>query len=395
MEIQLSERIQRIKPSPTLAVTQRAAAMVAEGKDIIGLGAGEPDFDTPQHIKDAAIKAIQAGKTKYTAVDGTVGLKQAIVDKMQRFNGLSYQLNQVIVSTGGKQAIFNMVLATINSGDEVIIPAPYWVSYYDMVKLAGGNPIIHDTDITQQFKITPAQLKAAITPKTKLFFINSPSNPTGIGYTREELRALGQVLSEHPSILIATDDMYEHIWWANTPFSNIVMACPELYNRTIIQNGVSKAYSMTGWRLGYAAGPQHLIKAMNTLQGQSTSNACSISQAAAEAALRGPMDFVETMVSAFKQRHDFVVESLKNMKHVQCLPGDGTFYAFPRVQDFIDTRSDIHNDMELSEYLLMNAGVAVVPGSAFGKEGYIRLSFATDMSTLQEAMKRLAKVFNG
>lgn len=394
LEIQLSERVSRIKPSPTLAVTIRAQQMVSEGKDIVGLGAGEPDFDTPDHVKQAAIKAIQEGKTKYTAVDGIASLKQAVIDKMQRFNHLSFKPNQVIVSTGGKQAIFNMVLAHINHGDEAIIPAPYWVSYYDMVMIAGGKPVIISADIKQNFKITAAQLEKAITPKTKLFFINSPSNPTGVGYTKAELKAIGEVLAKHPQILIATDDMYEHIWWAKESFSNIVMACPELLPQTIILNGVSKAYSMTGWRIGYACGPEKLIKAMNTIQGQSTSNPSSISQAAAEAALRGPMDFVDKMVTAFKERHDFVVDALNKMKYVKCLPGDGTFYAFPCVQDYIDAHPNIaKNDTQLSEYLLQEAGVAVVPGSAFGAEGYLRLSFATSMAKLQEALKRMQTVF--
>lgn len=393
MEILLSDSIQRIKPSPTLAVNAKAQQLIAQGKSIVSLGVGEPDFDTPKHIKQAAIQAIESGKTKYTAVDGIVSLKQAVCDKMENFNKLTYKLNQTIISTGGKQAIFNLVLSVLNSGDEAIIPAPYWVSYYDMVLFAGGNPIVVQASLDQNFKITPAQLKAAITPRTRLFFLNSPSNPTGIGYTREELKALGEILVAHPNIIIATDDMYEHIWWAKEAFSNIVMACPELYNQTVVLNGVSKAYSMTGWRIGYACGPEKLIKAMNTLQGQSTSNPCSISQAAAEAALRGPKDSVIEMVQAFKIRHDYVVESLNNLNNVQCLPGDGTFYAFARVQDFIDRHPTINNDLELADYLLQEAGVAVVPGSAFGTEGYMRLSFATSMQQLELAISRLAKVF--
>lgn len=393
MDIKLSDNIQRIKPSPTLAVNAKAQKLIAEGKDIIALGVGEPDFDTPAHIKQAAIQAIQSGKTKYTAVDGIPTLKQAVCEKMANFNQLTYSPSQTIISTGGKQAIFNMVLALLNPGDEAIIPAPYWVSYYDMVLFAGGNPVVIQAPLEQQFKITPEQLKQAITPNTRLFFINSPSNPTGVGYTRQELKALGEVLAAHPNIIIATDDMYEHIWWAKEKFSNIVMACPELYNQTVVLNGVSKAYAMTGWRLGYACGPEKLIKAMNTLQGQSTSNACSISQAAAEAALRGPQDSVTEMVAAFKTRHDYVVESLNNMNHIQCLPGDGTFYVFARVQDYINQQASIHNDLELADYLLQEAGVAVVPGSAFGTEGYMRLSFATDMQKLEAAVSRLAKIF--
>lgn len=385
--------MQRIKPSPTLAVNAKAQKLIAEGKDIIALGVGEPDFDTPKHIKQAAIQAIESGKTKYTAVDGIPGLKQAVCQKMASFNKLTYQPSQTIISTGGKQAIFNMVLALLNPGDEAIIPAPYWVSYYDMVLFAGGKPVVIDADIKQHFKITPEQLSKAITPNTRLFFINSPSNPTGVGYTRQELQALGKVLAAHPNIIVATDDMYEYIWWAKEPFSNIVMACPELYNQTVVLNGVSKAYAMTGWRLGYACGPEKLIKAMNTLQGQSTSNACSISQAAAEAALRGPQDSVVEMVQAFKLRHDYLVESLNNLPYVQCLPGDGTFYAFAHVQDFIDRQPSIQNDLELADYLLQEAGVAVVPGSAFGAEGYMRLSFASDKHLLESAISRLAKVF--
>ncbi len=393
MDIKLSDNIQRIKPSSTLAVNAKAQKLIAEGKDIIALGVGEPDFDTPQHIKQAAIKAIEAGKTKYTAVDGILSLKQAVCEKMASFNKLTYQPNQTIISTGGKQAIFNMALALLNPGDEVIIPAPYWVSYYDIVLFAGGKPVIVQAPLEQQFKITPAQLKAAITPKTRLFFINSPSNPTGVGYTHEELKALGEVLVEYPNIIVATDDMYEHIWWAKEPFTNIVTACPKLYNQSVVLNGVSKAYAMTGWRLGYACGPEKLIKAMNTLQGQSTSNACSISQAAAEAAIRGPQDSVQEMIAAFKTRHDYVVESLNNMNGIQCLPADGAFYAFARAQDFIDKHPTINNDLELADYLIQEAGVAVVPGSAFGTEGYMRLSFATDMKNLQAAMSRFAKVF--
>ncbi len=393
MEIKLSDSIQRIKPSPTLAVNAKAQKLIAEGKDIISLGVGEPDFDTPAHIKQAAIQAIEAGKTKYTAVDGILSLKQAVCEKMARFNQLTYQPNQTIISTGGKQAIFNMALALLNTGDEVIIPAPYWVSYLDIVLFAGGTPVIIQAPIEQHFKITPEQLQKAITPKTRLFFINSPSNPTGMGYTKQELKALGEVLLAHPNIIIATDDMYEHIWWGKASFSNILMACPELYNRTIILNGVSKAYAMTGWRLGYACGPEALIKAMNTLQGQSTSNACSLSQAAAEAALRGPQDSVIAMVEAFKTRHDYLVESLNNLSYIQCLPGDGTFYVFARVQDFIERHPTINNDLALADYLLQEAGVAVVPGSAFGTEGYIRLSFATSMQNLQATLSRFAKVF--
>lgn len=393
MDIQLTHRLQRIKPSPTLAVTQRAAELKAAGQDIVSLGAGEPDFDTPLHIKEAAIKAIQDGRTKYTAVDGIPSLKAAIIDKMQQFNGLHYTPAQTIVSTGGKQCIYNLLQAIVQEGDEVIIPAPYWVSYPDMVLLADGKPVIVPTDIHQRFKITPEQLEGAITPKTRLVILNSPSNPTGMAYTRDELTALASVLLKHPHVLVATDDMYEHILWAKEPFSNILMVCPELYERTIILNGVSKAYSMTGWRIGYACGPAPLIKAMTNIQSQSTSNPCSISQAAAEAALRGGMETVHTMVATFKKRHDYLVEHLNAIDGIQCAPGDGTFYAFARVQDLIDRDPKMNSDVQLSEYLINHVGLALVPGSAFGAEGFVRLSFATSMEVLDKAIERLQRAF--
>lgn len=393
MEIQLTNRIKRIKPSPTLAVTQRAAELRAAGHDIVGLGAGEPDFDTPQHIKEAAIKAIRDGKTKYTAVDGIASLKDAIAEKLQNFNGLRYSPEQIIVSTGGKQCIYNLLQVIIQEGDEVIIPAPYWVSYPDMVLLADGMPVIVPTEIENRFKITPEQLEAAITSKTKLFIINSPSNPTGMNYTRDELLALSKVLLKYPHVMIATDDMYEHILWTKEPFCNLVMVCPELYERTFVLNGVSKAYSMTGWRIGYASGPASIIKAMKKIQGQSTSNPSSISQAAAEAALRGGMETVHEMIKAFKQRHDYLVESLNAIDGVQCAPGDGTFYAFARMQDIINRMPDIDSDTQLAEHLINVAGVALVPGSAFGGEGYMRLSFATSMEMLEKAIERLKRAF--
>ena len=327
MDFKLSDRVQRIKPSPTLAITAQAAELRAAGKDIIGLGAGEPDFDTPEHIKKAAEKAINDGFTKYTAVDGTASLKQAIIDKLSRDNQLNYTANQVLVSCGGKQSFFNLCQALLNEGDEVIIPAPYWVSYPDMVLLADGKPVIVEADIKQNFKITPEQLDAAITDKTRLVVINSPSNPSGIAYSKQELAALGQVLLKHPHVLVATDDMYEHILWTEESFSNIVMACPELYDRTIVLNGVSKAYSMTGWRIGYAAGPEKLIKAMKKVQSQSTSNPTSISQVAAEAALNGDQSCVETMLAAFKERSEYVYKRLNAIEGITCLPSDGTFYV--------------------------------------------------------------------
>lgn len=389
MKILLSDRVQTIKPSPTLAITARANALKAQGKDIIGLGAGEPDFDTPQHIKDAAKKAIDEGFTKYTAVGGTPGLKQAVVDKFQRENGLSYQTNQVLVSCGGKQSFYNLAQAYINPGDEVIIPAPYWVSYPDMVLLAGGRPVIIAAPQAQGFKITPAQLRAAVTDKTRLFVINSPSNPTGAAYSLEELKALGAVLRDFPQVLIATDDMYEHIVWQPGSFCNILNACADLYERTMVLNGVSKAYSMTGWRIGYAAGPVALIQAMDNIQSQSTSNPTSISQVAAETALKGEQDFIRDMVKAFRERHDFVVDALNAIPGMECLPTDGTFYVFPNAQGVID-RLGLANDLALAELLIEN-GVALVPGSAFGCDGNIRLSIATSMGNLQKAMERMKK----
>ena len=391
MDIKLAERVMRIKPSATLAITARAKALRTEGKDIIGLGAGEPDFDTPAHIKAAAKEAIDKGMTKYTPVDGTPSLKAAICRKFKHDNDLDYEANQILVSVGGKQSFFNLAQALLNSGDEVIIPAPYWVSYPDIVLLADGKPVIVEAGIDAGFKITPAQLNAAITPHTKLFVINSPSNPTGVAYNRAELAALGDVLRQHPHVLIATDDMYEHILWSTEPFCNILMACPDLYDRTIVLNGVSKAYSMTGWRIGYAGGPADLIAAMKKIQSQSTSNPASISQAAAEAALQGDQSCIKTMLSAFKQRHDFVVESLNAFDGVNCLPSDGTFYAFPDFHDVINKLDGINNDVELAEALLNKANIALVPGSAFGAPGFMRLSYATSLENLQLAMKRLKK----
>jgi len=387
----LSERVSRIKPSPTLAVTNRARELKAQGKDVIGLGAGEPDFDTPAHIKQAAIKAIEDGFTKYTAVDGTPGLKKAIITKFARDNGLNFEPDQILVSVGGKQSFFNLCQALINPGDEVIIPAPYWVSYPDMVLLADGRPVIVSAGIEQRFKISPAQLQKAITPRTRLVVINSPSNPTGVAYTRAELSSLGDVLRAHPQVLIATDDMYEHILWANEPFSNIVNVCPDLLDRTIVLNGVSKAYAMTGWRIGYAGGPKPLISAMKKIQSQSTSNPTSIAQVAAEAALNGDQQCMVPMLKAFRERHDFVVETLNRLRGVSCLRGDGTFYAFPDCREAI-AASGAANDVEFAERLLNEAGVALVPGSAFGAEGYLRLSFATSREALASAMERLNRV---
>ena len=389
MHFTFAERIKQVKPSPTLAVAAKAAQMQAEGHDIIGLGTGEPDFDTPEHIKAAAIKAIQEGFTKYTAVDGITELKQAVRDKLKRDNALDYALNQILISSGGKQSIYNLCQVFLQTGDEVLIPAPYWVSYPDMVLLAEATPVIIPSTPIARYKITPAQLANAITPKTKLIFLNSPSNPSGIAYTFDELQALGAVLRQHPQILIATDDMYEHILWTQ-PFSNILNACPDLYDRTIVLNGVSKAYAMTGWRIGYAAGPAPLIAAMKTVQSQSTSNPCSIAQKAAVAALNGGDDTVKVMVRAFKERHDYLVERLQAIPGITVIPADGTFYSFPSVQAIIEKRG-YANDIEFAEELLKQTGVALVPGSAFGCEGCIRLSFATSMETLRDAMDRLAR----
>jgi len=392
LDAQLSKRVQLIKPSPTLAVTNKANELRASGKDIIGLGAGEPDFDTPAHIKQAAIEAINAGKTKYTAVDGTPELKQAIIKKFQQDNGLKYEPNQILVSSGGKQSFFNLSLALLNPEDEVIIPAPYWVSYPDMVKISEGIPVIVETDQSNRFKINAQQLTEAITPKTRLVVLNSPSNPTGVSYSQAELASLGEVLRQNPHVMIATDDMYEHILWTDEPFTNILNVCPDLYDRTFVLNGVSKAYSMTGWRIGYAAGPAKIIGAMKKIQSQSTSNPASISQAAATAALSGPQDCVTKMVAEFKKRHDYLVAALNELPGVECIESDGTFYAFPNFQAAIDANPNTDDDIAMAELLLTEAGVALVPGSAFGAPGCMRLSFATSMEILQEAIARLKKV---
>jgi aspartate aminotransferase len=389
-KLTLANRVQRVKPSPTLAVTARVAELRAAGKDIIGLGAGEPDFDTPDHIKKAAIKAIKDGFTRYTAVDGMPSLKQAIIAKFKQDNGLDYTPEQILVSCGGKQSFYNLAQALLNPGDEVIIPAPYWVSYPDMVRLADGEPVIIRAGVETNFKITPEQLDAAITPKTRIFVINSPSNPTGVAYSKAELAALGEVLKHCPQVLIATDDMYEHILWSEEPFSNILNACPDLYERTIVLNGVSKVYAMTGWRIGYAGGPADLIKAMKKVQSQSTSNPASISQVAAQEALEGDQSCIQPMIKAFKERHDYVVSALNKIDGVTCLPADGTFYVFPHVQEVIDRLDGVNDDIELAEHLLDEAGVALVPGSAFGAPGYVRISFATSMEILNDALTRLA-----
>ncbi len=392
MDIRLARRVARVKPSPTLAVTARANALRASGKDIIGLGAGEPDFDTPDHIKAAAIAAINAGKTKYTAVDGTAELKQAVIDKFQRDNQLDYKPDQILVSSGGKQSFYNLAQSLLDTGDEVIIPAPYWVSYPDMVLLADAEPVIVPTTPENNFCMTAEQLEAAITPRTRLVVINSPSNPTGMAYSHAQLKQLADVLLKHPDILIATDDMYEHIIWHDEPFANILMVCPALYDRTIVLNGVSKAYSMTGWRIGYAGGPVTLIKAMKKIQSQSTSNPASISQAAATAALNGDQSCVAEMVKVFKTRHDMLIKGLNDLEGVSCQPCHGTFYAFANFSGYMSRFEGINTDVQLAEMLLEKVGVALVPGSAFGSEGYMRLSFATSDENLKQALTRLASI---
>ena len=385
--------MQRIKPSPTLAVTARAAKLKAEGKDIIGLGAGEPDFDTPAHIAEAGIAAIRAGMTRYTNVDGTPELKDAIIAKFQRDNGLTYERNQILVSAGAKHTIFNLMQALLDDGDEVVIPAPFWVSYPDMALLAGGKPVIVSAGPEQGYKITPGQLDAAITPKTKLFILNSPSNPTGAAYTRAELAALAEVLLRHPHVVIGTDDMYEHIWWGPEPFCSLVTACPALYDRTVTINGVSKSYAMTGWRIGYCGGPAEVIKAMATIQGQSTSNPTSISQRAATVALNSDQSCVHEMNRHFKARHDWLVAALNSLPGVSCLPGFGTFYAFANVKGAME-KLGCADDNAFAEKLITDALVAVVPGSGFGAPDHMRLSFACSMETLEKAIERMRAILS-
>ena len=389
MDIKLAQRVKNIKPSPTLAITARTGALKAEGRDIIGLGAGEPDFDTPEHIKQAAIEAINNGFTKYTPVDGTAKLKQAIIDKFSRDNNLDYQINQVIVSVGSKQSFFNLSQAILEKGDEVIIPAPYWPSYPDMVLLADGIPVIIQGNREHNFKIVPEQLEEAITAKTRLFIINSPSNPTGMAYSKDQLSSLGEVLRKYPDVLIATDDMYEHIFWAEEKFHNIIMACPDLYDRTIVLNGVSKAYSMTGWRIGYAAGPAKIIGAMKKIQSQSTSNPTSISQVAALEALNGDQSCIYNMLTEFKKRHDYVVKELNQMNGSDCLHTDGTFYIFPNISRVLVRKPELNDDLSFAEALLVEKGVAVVPGTAFGLKNHIRLSIAASEKDLQVALIRI------
>lgn len=380
----------RVKPSPTGAVLALATELRAQGRDILSLGAGEPDFDTPDFIKNAAQQAIAEGATKYTPIDGTAELKAAIAAKFARDNALTYDPARILVSSGAKQSLFNLCLALLSPGDEAIVPAPYWVSYPDMIRLADAEPVFIETGIEADFKITPGQLAAAISEKTRLLILNSPGNPTGASYTRAELEALGTVLEQHPNIVIGSDDIYEHIQWSDEPFTSFATANPSLFERTVTTNGVSKAYAMTGWRIGYAAGPIELIGAMKTIQSQSTSNPCSISQVAATAALNGSQEPVQEMTRAYRERHDTIVAGLNEIRGIDCRAGEGTFYAFPRVIELLAAKG-LASDSELVELLLNEADVACVPGSAFGSPGYVRMSFACSMETLHEALRRIQK----
>ena len=384
----VSNSLKRIKPSPTIAVTSKAREMRAAGKDVIGLGAGEPDFDTPDNIKEAAIEAIRKGDTKYTAVDGTPALKKAIQAKFSRENDLSYELDQISVGTGGKQVLYNAFMATINKGDEVIIPAPYWVSYPDIVLLAGGKPKIIKCDEKNNFKLTPDKLTKAVSKKTKWIIINSPSNPTGSGYTKDEIIALSKILIKYKNLYILSDDIYEHITYDGFKFFTIAQI-EKLKSRTLTMNGVSKSYSMTGWRIGYAAGPKEIIKAMAKIQSQSTSNPTSISQAAAVEALNGTQDFISVRSNSFKERRNFVVESLNNIKGIICLSPEGAFYVFPNCKKLLNKKTKLKTDKDFVEKLLEKAEVAVVQGSAFGLDGYFRISYATSMENLKKAMQRI------
>ena len=389
----ISNNLNKIKPSPTIAVTQKARELKAAGKDVIGLGAGEPDFDTPDNIKEAAIKAIRDGDTKYTAVDGTPALKKAIVDKFKRENNLDYDLDQITVGAGGKHVIYNAMMATLNEGDEVIVPAPYWVSYPDMVLLAGGTPIILECDEKQGFKLSASELDKAITPKTKWIILNSPSNPTGACYSESDIKELSKVLIKHPHVYILSDDIYEHVVYEGFKFFTVAQI-KELKNRVLTMNGVSKAYSMTGWRIGYAAGPKEIIKAIAKIQSQSTTNPSSISQAAAVEALNGRQDFIKERAKSFQERRDFVVEALNQINGIECLNPDGAFYVFPSCKGLIGKKDPngnvLNNDSDFVKSLLENSGVAVVQGSAFGLEGFFRISYATSMENLKKALEKIS-----
>lgn len=371
-----------------MAVTARAASLRAQGKDVIGLGAGEPDFDTPEHVKEAAIAAIQAGYTKYTAVDGMPELKSAVIRKFERDNGLSFGPSQVMISSGAKQCIFNLCQVLLDAGDEAIVPAPYWVSYPDIVRLCGARAVDVFAGPGQDYCMTAEQLEAALTPSTRLLILNSPSNPTGAVYSRAQLEALGEVLEAHEQVVILSDEIYEHVYWADEPFCSFATANPRLAERTVVVNGVSKAYAMTGWRIGYAGGPAELIAAMKKIQGQSTSNACTISQHAALAALNGPQECIATMTLAFRERHDFVVAALNEIAGIHTRPAKATFYTFPDMRRIINERA-MEDDSALAEYLIEEAGVALVPGSAFGAPGFMRVSYATDLEKLTTAMERM------
>ena len=389
----ISDSLKRIKPSPTIAVTQKARELKASGKDVIGLGAGEPDFDTPNNIKEAAIKAIKDGDTKYTAVDGTQILKEAIVNKFKRENNLDYTTDQITVGAGGKHVIYNLMMATLNKGDEVLIPAPYWVSYPDIVLLAGATPVAVECSEEQDFKITAKDLESKITNNTKWLIINSPSNPTGSTYSEQEIKNLSQVLKRNPHVNILSDDIYEHITYGGFKFFTIAQI-PELKNRVVTMNGVSKSYAMTGWRIGYAAGPKEIIKAISKIQSQSTTNPSSISQAAAVEALNGNQDFISIRAKAFEERRDFVVNTLNSINGIKCLKPDGAFYVFPSCKNLIGKKDingkKIENDTDFVQSLLENNGVAVVQGSAFGLEGYFRISYATSMENLKKALKKIS-----
>ena len=389
----ISDSLKRIKPSPTIAVTQKARELKASGKDVIGLGAGEPDFDTPNNIKEAAIKAIKNGDTKYTAVDGTQILKEAIVNKFKRENNLDYTTDQITVGAGGKHVIYNLMMATLNKGDEVLIPAPYWVSYPDIVLLAGATPVAVECSEEQDFKITAKDLESKITNNTKWLIINSPSNPTGSTYSEQEIKNLSQVLKRNPHVNILSDDIYEHITYGGFKFFTIAQV-PELKNRVVTMNGVSKSYAMTGWRIGYAAGPKEIIKAISKIQSQSTTNPSSISQAAAVEALNGNQDFISIRAKAFEERRDFVVNTLNSINGIKCLKPDGAFYVFPSCKNLIGKKDingkKIENDTDFVQSLLENNGVAVVQGSAFGLEGYFRISYATSMENLKKALKKIS-----
>lgn len=393
MSIKISQRVEKIKPSPTLAMSAKSAQLKAQGVDIVSLAAGEPDFDTPQFIKDAGIKALQDGYTRYTDVAGLPQLRETICDKLQRENNLTYSHENILVSCGGKHSFYNLAQALLDKGDEVIIASPYWVSYPDICLLADANPVILNTGISNGFKITPEQLEAAITTKTKLLVLNSPSNPTGVVYSESDLKDLGEVLAKHPQVLIATDDIYEKIIWSEAPFKNIANACPHLIDRIIVLNGVSKSYAMTGWRIGYAAAPAPLIKAMKKVQSQCTSNPAAVSQMAAMAALSGDQSFLTEWCAAFKQRHDYLVEALNALPGVHCYPGSGAFYLFPDFSAAIASLPGVNDDLALADYLLDKCQVALVPGSAFGTDNHMRVSFATSLELLQEAIARLTTIF--